>query len=142
MPDSNSTSVIPSTESQGRKRPMHLTLMSIALVLWGCVTTISFGIQTLSIISTGNGPIMPILFMLYMHLVWVCIAVAGVGIARAAPWSRLLLVGALIGLLMATSITQFAYGDFVPKVLVYGGLIWALFNRRSNEYFSTAVANA
>ncbi|MFT4174349.1 MAG: hypothetical protein QM639_17425 [Rhodocyclaceae bacterium] len=134
MAEAELDQIRPSTGT--RKRPMYLTIIAIGLVLWGVITTLSFGAQTIAIVLTGRGPFLAVFFMLYMHAVWICILAAGVGIIRCAPWSRLLLIGALIGLL-ATSLTPFSEGyPFLPTVIVYGGIILTLFTRRSNTYFS------
>lgn len=125
-----------------KKRPLYLTLIAIGLMVWGVGCTFSFGSDTIVMLSGGDGPLLPIFFLLYLHLIWICLFISGIGIIRAAPWSRLLLVGALIGLLVS-SVARFTDGyNILSKVIFDVALIWSLFNRRSNSYFSITNTDA
>ena len=140
MSDSDPGATVPSADLQIRKRPVYLTVIAVGLVIWGVVLTALFVPKTVAIVTSGKGPLLLVLFMLYMHSLWICIAAAGIGIFRAARWSRWLLVGALVGLLASTLI-KFEFSGLIEKEIVYGLLVLALFTGRADDYFSPLAAD-
>ena len=74
--------------------------------------------------------------MLYISLIWIAIAVGGVGLFQGSAWARPVVALALVGLWIVTSFSPFATNSqTVLKALVYFALLLPLFTSKSNRYF-------
>ena len=118
-----------------RKRPAYVTAISVAFVLGGIAMFCIKTLPALPMILEG-GPMLARIAMLYISLIWIAIAVAGIGIFRGSVWARPVVALALVGLWVVTSFSPFATNSHtVLKALVYVALLLPLFTSKSNAYF-------
>ena len=118
-----------------RKRPVYVTAISVVLV---CVGIAMFFIKTLPALPMilAGGPLLARFAMLYISLIWIAIAVGGVGLFQGSAWARPVVALALVGLWIVTSFSPFATNSqTVLKALVYFALLLPLFTSKSNRYF-------
>lgn len=123
------------------KRPSSVALVAFLLVAWCVVLNLQFLGSTTEMLASGDGPIKPVLFSLYMHILWVCLGVAGAGIWLGKSWARGLTIISFIALTVATTFSEFAYGGLLSKVIAYAVLSWLLFRPRANQFFLQESAN-
>ena len=118
-----------------RKRPAYVTAISVVLVIVGIAMFCIKTLLALPMILEG-GPMLARFAMLYISLIWIAIAVAGIGIFRGSVWARPVVALALVGLWVVTSFSPFATNSHtVLKALVYVALLLPLFTSKSNAYF-------
>jgi hypothetical protein len=122
------------------KRPTSIALVAFLLVAWCVVLNFQFLGSTTAMLASGDGPIKAVFFSLYMHVLWVCLGVAGVGIWFGKTWARGLAVISFLALTIATTFSEFAYGGLLSKVISYAVLTWLLFRPRANLFFSQKSA--
>lgn len=99
---------------------------------------------TVKALLSGVAPLgIPLLFLAWMHVLWVVLTVVGIGILRGDARARPLLVVGLVAMIAAPALSglETAQG-IVSKLIVYALLIWAVFTRGSSIYFAHRNAEA
>src|SRR5258707_218398 len=85
MPSSNE-------QSSAIRRPWYLTVVAAVLLLWGAGMSCYFLPGTVKALLSGVAPLgIPLLFLAWMHVLWVVLTVVGIGILRGDARARPLL---------------------------------------------------
>lgn len=121
-------------------RPLTVTIIAIVMIVIGIGANLYFAPDNYKFISRGRGTPLEYGYVVYTHLLWLTLAVAGVGLLKALRWSRPLLIVALIGMLLVTAFETFEFGAFVTPAFVYCLIIWLLFRPKSNAFFEARPA--
>src|SRR2546429_8265534 len=82
MPSSNE-------QSSAIRRPWYLTVVAAVLLLWGAGMSCYFLPGTVKALLSGVAPLgIPLLFLAWMHVLWVVLTVVGIGILRGDARAR------------------------------------------------------
>jgi hypothetical protein len=142
----NVASHMPSSNEQSSaiRRPWYLTVVAAVLLLWGAGMSCYFLPGTVKALLSGVAPLgIPLLFLAWMHVLWVVLTVVGIGILRGDARARPLLVVGLVAMIAAPALSGLeAAQGIISKLIVYALLIWAVFTRGSSIYFAHRNAEA
>src|SRR5260370_27594662 len=87
----NVASHMPSSNEQSSaiRRPWYLTVVAAVLLLWGAGMSCYFLPGTVKALLSGVAPLgIPLLFLAWMHVLWVVLTVVGIGILRGDARAR------------------------------------------------------
>lgn len=121
-------------------RPLTVTAVALLLILVGIGANLYFAPDNIKFISKSRGTPLEYGYVVYTHLLWLVLAVAGFGLLKGSRWSRPLLIVALIGMLLVAVFETFEFGALVTPAFVYCLIIWLLFRPKSNRFFESRRA--
>ena len=129
------------SDARGTK-PWYLFLLAVLLMMGGAVNSfLAMGVTVVAL-SGGRGSAVFLFLLVYMHVLWWALVVAGFGISQGFEWARWVMSAALVGLFLGTVLQP--GGTLVAGVtylILYGIAIAATFTPRASAYFALRKAD-
>lgn len=119
------------------KRPLSLTLLAVLVFLTSVGLSIQAAPKVLEVILSQRGPLVPALIIIYIQLLWVLAGIASVGLWMGKTWSRYLLIGVLVALVVVAIMGQrTSFGIIAAQIVFYGLMVWLMYRPKAKTFFA------